>query len=322
MKPLARIAVTGGEPAGIGLDLLLELSSWQLPAQLVLVASRVALAERAALRKTNFDFPPYNPQESEQARVTLIDVPTAAPVVAGSLDTRNSAYVLAVLRRALDGCLSGEFAAMVTAPVHKGVINDAGISFTGHTEWLADASGTSRVVMMLAGGGMRVALATTHLPLAQISSALDIDMLCETLAIIDADLRQRFRIDAPRIAVTGLNPHAGEGGHLGHEEIDVIAPAIAKSRQSGIDAQGPYPADTIFTPHKLDQYDVVLAMFHDQGLPVLKHASFGGGVNITLGLPFVRTSVDHGTALDLAGTGAVDSGSMRAAIELAISLAQ
>lgn len=320
MRSLPRIAITGGEPAGIGLDLLLQVSTWQLPAQLVVIASRSALLQRAKMHKLAYDLPPYKPDSAQ--RVALIDIETAVPVIAGALDARNSPHVLALLQRAAAGCLSGEFAAMVTAPIHKGVINDAGISFTGHTEWLAEASGVSRVVMMLVGGGLRVALATTHLPLAQVGGALNIDMLCDTLAIIDHDLRERFRIAAPRIAVTGLNPHAGEGGHLGHEEIDVIAPAIGRSREQGIDAHGPYPADTIFTPRKLGNYDVVLAMFHDQGLPVLKHASFGGGVNVTLGLPFIRTSVDHGTALDLAGSDAVDAGSMRAAVELALALAQ
>lgn len=320
MKPLPRIAVTGGEPAGIGLDLLLELSAWRLPAQLVLIASRTALAERANARNVAFNLPPYETHTPHD--VALIDIETAAPVFAGTIDTRNSAHVLALLQRAVDGCRSGEFAAMVTGPVHKGVINDAGIAFTGHTEWLADASRVSRVVMMLVGGGMRVALATTHLPLAHVPHAIDMTMLCETLTILDADLRQRFRIPKPRIAVTGLNPHAGEGGHLGREEIDVIIPAIETARERGIKASGPYPADTIFTPRKLKNYDAVLTMFHDQGLPVLKHASFGAGVNVTLGLPFVRTSVDHGTALELAGTRDIDAGSMRAALLLAIELAR
>lgn len=318
MRPLPRIAVTGGEPAGIGLDLLLELPAWHLPAELVLIASRTALAERAKARSVTFNVPPYNTNTPHN--VALIDIQTEAPVIAGTPDTRNSAYVLALLQRAVEGCRSGEFAAMVTAPVHKGIINDGGIVFTGHTEWLADASGVPRVVMMLVGGGMRVALATTHLPLTRVPQAIDIDMLCETLVILDADLRGRFRISNPHIAVTGLNPHAGEGGHLGREEIEAIIPAIETVRRRGISASGPYPADTIFTPRKLNDYDVVLTMFHDQGLPVLKHASFGAGVNVTLGLPFVRTSVDHGTALDLAGTGSIDAGSMRAALELAIEL--
>lgn len=320
MQPLPRIAVTGGEPAGIGLDLLLELPAWRLPAQIVVIANRAALAERARLRNTPFTFASYD--ADFQSGIALIDIGTEAPVVAGTLDKRNSTYVVTLLQRALEGCLSGEFSAMVTAPVHKGIINDAGIPFTGHTEWLADACGASRVVMMLVGGGMRVALATTHLPLAQVPEAINTDMLCETLAILDAELRSRFDIPTPRIAVAGLNPHAGEGGHLGREEIDVIMPAIETARERGIAASGPFPADTIFTPRKLKDYDVVLAMFHDQGLPVLKHASFGGGVNVTLGLPFVRTSVDHGTALELAGTRAIDAGSMRMAIELAIHLAQ
>jgi 4-hydroxythreonine-4-phosphate dehydrogenase len=230
--------------------------------------------------------------------------------------------VLAVLDRAIQGCLSGEYAAMVTAPVQKSVINDAGIAFTGHTEYLAERTRTAQVVMMLVGGGLRVALATTHLPLAAVPGAIEEKKLREVLRVVDADLRKRFRIAAPRILVAGLNPHSGEAGHLGREDIDVIAPAIAAARARGIDARGPIPADTLFVPERLREADCVLAMYHDQGLPVLKYASFGRGVNVTLGLPFVRTSVDHGTALELAGTGRADAGSLVEAIELAIELAQ
>jgi 4-hydroxythreonine-4-phosphate dehydrogenase len=247
-------------------------------------------------------------------------MPLAVPARAGALDTGNARYVLALLDRALAGCRSGEFAGMVTAPVHKGVINDAGVAFSGHTEYLAEHTGTPRVVMMLTGGGLRVALATTHLPLAAVPAALTPGLLEETLRILHGDLVARFGLAAPRILVAGLNPHAGEGGHMGREEIDVIAPVIDRLRAEGMRLIGPLPADTLFVPHTLAQGDAVLAMYHDQGLPVLKHASFGGGVNVTLGLPVVRTSVDHGTALDLAGAGRADPGSLYAAVELAIDM--
>jgi 4-hydroxythreonine-4-phosphate dehydrogenase len=245
-------------------------------------------------------------------------VPLRRPRVPGRLDAANSPYVLAVLDRAIDGCLRGEYQAMVTAPVQKSVINDAGIAFTGHTEYLAERAKAAHVVMMLVGGGLRVALATTHLRLADVPAAITRQSLVRTLRTIDRDLKQRFRIPRPRILVAGLNPHSGESGHLGTEDRDVIAPAIA---EAGVDAQGPIPADTLFVPERLKGVDAVLAMYHDQGLPVLKYASFGRGVNVTLGLPFVRTSVDHGTALDLAGTGRADPGSLIEALKLAIELA-
>jgi 4-hydroxythreonine-4-phosphate dehydrogenase len=248
-------------------------------------------------------------------------VPLARPAVAGRLDPANARYVLAVLDRAIQGCLRGEFAAMVTAPVQKSVINDAGIAFTGHTEYLAEHAGAAQVVMLLVGGGLRVALATTHLPLADVPRAITTDGLVSTLRVVDADLKRRFRIVRPRILVAGLNPHSGESGHLGREDIEVIAPAIAAAVASGIDVNGPIPADTLFVPERLRHADCVLAMYHDQGLPVLKYASFGRGVNVTLGLPFIRTSVDHGTALDLAGTGRADPGSLMEALKLAIELA-
>jgi len=248
-------------------------------------------------------------------------VPLERPAKPGQLEPANARYVLATLERAIRGCLGGEFQAMVTAPVQKSVINDAGIPFTGHTEYLGEHSGAEHVVMMLVGGGLRVALATTHLPLSDVPRAITADGLRKTLQVLDADLRRRFRIAAPRILVAGLNPHSGESGHLGREDEELIAPAIAAARAAGIDASGPIPADTLFVPERLKGADAVLAMYHDQGLPVLKYASFGRGVNITLGLPFVRTSVDHGTALDLAGTGRADPGSMREALELAIELA-
>ena len=245
-------------------------------------------------------------------------VPLAKPRVPGRLDPANSRYVLSTLERAIRGCLAGEYQAMVTAPVQKSVINDAGIPFTGHTEFLAEKAGAAHVVMMLVGGGLRVALATTHVPLKDVPKALTLDSLVKTLRVLDHDLRTRFGLARPRILVAGLNPHSGESGHLGTEDIDVIRPAIDRS---GVDATGPIPADTLFVPERLKLADAVLAMYHDQGLPVLKYASFGKGVNVTLGLPFVRTSVDHGTALDLAGTGRADPGSLIEAVKLAIELA-
>ena len=249
-------------------------------------------------------------------------VPLARPVTPGKLDPANARYVLAVLDRAIRGCVTGEYAAMVTAPVQKSVINDAGIAFTGHTEYLAEHCGTPHVVMMLVGGGLRVALATTHLPLTDVPRAITRAGVLTSLRILDADLKRRFRIARPRILVAGLNPHSGESGHMGREDLDAITPAIADAVAAGIDAKGPIPADTLFVPERVKQADAVLAMYHDQGLPVLKYASFGRGVNITLGLPFIRTSVDHGTALDLAGTGRADPTSLAEALKLARDLAQ
>jgi 4-hydroxythreonine-4-phosphate dehydrogenase len=248
-------------------------------------------------------------------------VPAPAAVAAGKLDTRNARWVLQLLDRALEGCRSGRFDAMVTAPLQKSVINDAGIAFTGHTEYLAAACGVPRPVMLLAAGALRVALATTHLPLVRVGPEITADLLDEVLEILQHDLVRRWNLPRPRIGVCGLNPHAGESGHLGREEIDVIAPAIARARARGIAASGPWPADTVFTPRQLEQLDVVLAMFHDQGLPVLKYAGFGQAVNVTLGLPVIRTSVDHGTALDLAATGRADAGSLLAALKLAADMA-
>ncbi len=247
----------------------------------------------------------------------VVHVPLAAPSIPGVLDAANSRYVLAMLERAAEGCQSGEFSGMVTAPVHKGIINDAGISFTGHTEFLAELTHTQQVVMMLVGGGMRVALVTTHLALRDVADAITAELLESVLRILNADLQRRFGIAKPRILVAGLNPHAGEGGYLGREEIDVMIPVLDRLRSEGLNVSAPLPADTLFTPDKLAQCDCVLAMYHDQGLPVLKHASFGRGVNVTLGLPIIRTSVDHGTALDLAGTGRADIGSMKEAILVA-----
>ena len=253
--------------------------------------------------------------------VDVDHVPLRRARTPGKLDPANSPYVLELLDRAIRGCLSGEYAAMVTAPVQKSVINDAGIPFTGHTEFLAERAGAEHVVMMLVGGGLRVALATTHLALSEVPGAITTEGLLKTLRVLDRDLRERFRIRKPRILVAGLNPHSGESGHLGSEDIERISPAIAQAAKEGIAASGPIPADTLFVPERLKGADAVLAMYHDQGLPVLKYASFGRGVNVTLGLPFVRTSVDHGTALDLAGTGKADPGSLIEAVKLAIELA-
>jgi 4-hydroxythreonine-4-phosphate dehydrogenase len=296
---MAVIALTSGEPAGIGPELCVAVARKFRGARLV------AIGDRSLLRGC-----PH-----------VEHVALAAPRRAGKLDPANSAYVLQVLDRAIDGCLAGEFDAMVTAPVHKGVINEAGIAFTGHTEYLAARAAVPKVVMMLVGGGLRVALATTHLALAQVPRAITCEGLVATLRVIHADLRKRFGIRRPRILVSGLNPHSGESGHLGTEERDAIEPALAQAKDLGIAVQGPIPADTLFVPARLKGADCVLAMYHDQGLPVLKYASFGAGVNVTLGLPFVRTSVDHGTALDIAGKGKADPGSLREALKLAVKLA-
>jgi 4-hydroxythreonine-4-phosphate dehydrogenase len=253
--------------------------------------------------------------------LTVLHQPAVVASEAGKLDPRNSAYVLRLLDRAIDGARSGEFAALVTAPVQKSVINEAGVPFKGHTEYLAQRTETPLPVMMLAAGALRVAVATTHLPLREVSAALNEKLIYDTLAIIARDL-QKWGVKSPRIGVCGLNPHAGEGGHLGEEEIRIIAPAVARAREAGMDVHGPIPADTIFVPRIAQTYDAILAMYHDQGLPVIKHAAFDRAVNVTLGLPIIRTSVDHGTALDLAGTGRADSSSLRAAIEQAIVFAR
>jgi 4-hydroxythreonine-4-phosphate dehydrogenase len=291
--------VTSGEPAGIGPEICLRLRDAGLPAHIVVIGDRSLL--------------PGLPD--------VAHVPLARPRQAGRLDPGNARYVLAVLDRAIAGCLSGEYQAMVTAPVQKSVINDAGIAFTGHTEYLAERC-RADVVMMLVGGGLRVALATTHLPLTHVPSAITRAALLKTLHVVNDDLKKRFHIQKPRILVAGLNPHSGESGHLGTEDGEIIAPAIADAVGAGIDARGPIPADTLFVPERLNGADCVLAMYHDQGLPVLKYASFGRGVNVTLGLPFVRTSVDHGTALDIAGKGKADATSLVEAVKLAIELAQ
>ena len=285
------------------------------------LADRQLLAARAASAGFSGELRDWNPALPPQpGALDILHVPLAAGALPGQLDPRNSPYVLQLLGRALAGCESGEFSAMVTAPVHKGVINDAGIPFTGHTEYLAEKTATPRVVMMLAGGGLRVALVTTHLPLKDVAAAVTREALEQTLRILHADMAQKFGIASPRILVAGLNPHAGEGGYLGREEIEVIAPVLDKLRAEGMTLLGPLPADTMFTPPMLAQGDCVLAMYHDQGLTALKYASFGNGINVTLGLPIIRTSVDHGTALELAGTGRADPGSLFVAVEQAIEM--
>jgi len=323
---LPTIAITSGEPAGIGLDVCAMLAIQAINANLVIIADINALTARAQLLNISLNILPYHVVNKlpHQGNGTLVvhHIPLKNKAIAGELDASNSSAVLNMLTQAAQGCVSDEFNAMVTAPVHKGIINDAGIAFSGHTEFLAELTNTPQVVMMLVGGGMRVALATTHLPLSAISSAITQSHLENTIRILHADLVQKFGISNPRILVAGLNPHAGEGGYLGMEEINTINPVLDKLRLDGIHLIGALPADTMFSQGNLATTDAFLAMYHDQGLPVLKHASFGTGVNVTLGLPIIRTSVDHGTALDLAGKGGVEIGSMLAAIELAIYLSQ
>ena len=315
--------MTAGEPAGIGPDLCIRLALERLPARVVVVADRQLLQERARqlrLRVKVADF--VESGAAPRGALQVLHVPLARPVAAGRLDPANSRYVLQTLEIAADGCGAGRFDAMVTAPLQKSVINDAGIRFTGHTEFLADRTRAQHVVMMLVGGSMRVALATTHLALKDVAASITADSLERTLRVVHHDLQARFSIRRPRIVVAGLNPHAGESGFLGGEEISIIRPVLERLRREGHDLTGPLPADTLFNPKRLKSFDCVLAMYHDQGLPVLKYASFGAGVNVTLGLPIVRTSVDHGTALDLAGTGKADVGSLLEAVKLASTLAR
>jgi 4-hydroxythreonine-4-phosphate dehydrogenase len=314
------IALTPGEPAGIGPDLVVGLARRPPEAVLVIIADRDILLQRARQLNCNFAAKPWIPQAQPVAGIYIQHIQAGAPTVAGQLNRENAAYVLQTLDYAADGCLRGEFNALVTGPVHKGIINDAGHAFSGHTEYLAQRSATEQVVMMLVADSLRVALATTHLPLSQVAQAIRPESLTRTIEILYHDLQTRFAINSPRIAVCGLNPHAGEGGHLGREEIDIIEPVITRLKRKGLALSGPLPADTAFTRESLQLCDAVLAMYHDQGLPVLKHASFGQAVNVTLGLPFVRTSVDHGTALDLAGSGQARDTSLRSALALASSL--
>jgi len=327
------LVITSGEPAGIGPDLCALLAASPPEISFVVIADKNLLRQRAALLGIPLqirDYSAFREIVRQPDTLTVIHLPLIAESHPGVLNAANSEYVLAMLRRAVQSCQSngeghGGFSGMVTAPVHKGIINDAGIAFTGHTEFLAEQTSTKMAVMMLVGGGMRVALATIHLPLKEVAKAITSELLESELRIIQHELRRRFGIPQPRILVAGLNPHAGEGGYLGREEIEVMIPVLDKLRTEGMDVSAPLPADTLFTPHKLVQCDCVLVMYHDQGLPVLKHASFGQGVNVTLGLPIIRTSVDHGdhgTALGLAGSGKADCGSLLAAIKLAAQMAQ
>ncbi len=325
MAPQARIAVTSGEPAGVGPDLCLQLARGPLPCELICLGDRELLVARARQLSLKLNLWDYEPGQAVRPHTPgtlgVLHVPLATPAEAGKLDTRNSAAVLAMLDRAAQGCLSGEFAAMVTAPVQKSIIIEAGFAFTGHTEYLAQRCDAPLPVMMLASGNMRVALATTHLPLASVAQAITGPLLQQVLTIVNTDLMRWWGIARPPIAVCGLNPHAGESGHLGREELDVITPAVHLMQGRGLEVSGPFPADTIFVPRLMAGYDAVLAMYHDQGLPVIKHAHFDQAVNVTLGLPIIRTSVDHGTALDLAGTGHADVASLAAAVRMATTMA-
>jgi len=333
---LPRIALTAGEPAGVGPELVAALAATDLQADLIAIADASLLRRAAQQRRVDLQLEIFDGSARDRRApgvLRCIDMPLAVPAIPGRLDAGNARYVLDTLARGADGCTSGELDALVTGPVQKSIIADAGFAFTGHTEFFAQRAGCD-VVMMLAapvganpdvgggrfGGDLRVALATTHLPLSAVPAAITQAGLVRTLRILCDDLIMRFGIAAPRVAVLGLNPHAGEGGHLGREEIDTIIPAIEQLRAAGFDLVGPLPADTAFLPSQLVRFDAVLAMYHDQGLPVLKHAGFGHAVNVTLGLPFIRTSVDHGTALDLAGTGTADASSLEAAARLALKL--
>lgn len=322
---IPRIVITSGEPAGIGPDLCIALAQQDWPCELIFAIDPELLEQRCAELGVVLRQVPYRrdatPHAQQGRQIIVWPFSVAARVISGELNPANAGYVLQLLDAACDGCLRHEFAAMVTAPVQKSAINAAGIAFTGHTEYLAARSGGHHPVMMLTSGALRVALVTTHLPLSAVSEAITRTTLTQTIEILHRDLRDKFGIDRPRILVLGLNPHAGEAGYLGSEEIEVITPVLEALRTRGLTLLGPAPADTAFTPRSLQHADAVLAMYHDQGLPVLKYAGFGNAVNVTLGLPIVRTSVDHGTALELAGTGKAEVGSMLAALELAAQLA-
>jgi len=317
-----QLAITPGEPAGIGPELIVQLAQERSPHELVAYADPQLLASRAEALGLPLRLRPPSGAALAPAELAIVPVPLAGKSVPGLLNPDNAAYVVTCLEKAVDDCQGGRRRALITGPVHKAVINDAGFRFSGHTEFLAARTGTARVLLMLAVDELRVALATTHLPLRAVPDAITQELLTEVVAILHRDLRDKFGIAAPRILVAGLNPHAGESGHLGREEIEVIEPVLADLRQRGIDLVGPLPADSLFTPRHLATADAVLAMYHDQGLPVLKYRGFGQAVNITLGLPIIRTSVDHGTALDLAGTGAADTGSLAAAIACAATMAR
>lgn len=320
IKPLL---ITSGEPAGIGPDVCLEAAFWEWP--VVVMACPDLLYRRARLLNKDItlcEYQPDFPRLSPKGHLQVIPLPLGTPTIAGVLNPENAPYVMTMLHEAVRRCCEGEFSALVTAPVHKAVINQAGIAFTGHTEFFAHQCGIPQVVMMLASDAMKVALVTTHLALKDVSAAVTSEKIFQVVQQLDSGLKRDFGIKTPRIAVAGLNPHAGEGGYLGREEIDTIIPAIKILQQQSIHIAGPFSADTLFMPALLADYDVVLSMYHDQGLPVIKYASFGHAVNVTLGLPIIRTSVDHGTALHLAGTGHADSGSLFAAVYMAFQMVQ
>jgi 4-hydroxythreonine-4-phosphate dehydrogenase len=316
--PEPRIIITTGEPAGIGPDIIASIDPSRFSAGLTVIGDRNMLQSRAAALGSKIEFTDHTDEPDSGKTIAIMDQPLEKPSVPGELDSANAQYVLALLQRACQACLEHQFDAMVTAPVQKEIINRAGIGFSGHTEYLADICNVSKPVMLLAAGQLRVALVTTHLPLRQVADAINEDAIREVIEILDRDLRVRFDIQHPHIKVCGLNPHAGENGYLGREEIDVIIPTLATLKTAGINLSGPYPADTLFTNHMLADADAVLAMYHDQGLPVLKHVGFHNAINTTLGLPIIRTSVDHGTALDLAGTTRARPDSLFAAIDSAI----
>jgi 4-hydroxythreonine-4-phosphate dehydrogenase len=324
-----RLAITPGEPAGIGPDLIIEFAQTSHDYELVCIADSRILKKRAEKLGLPLSIKAYDEKNSQPqvaGYLTVLEEPLVNPSVCGAADKANAPSQLNALKRAVKGCLKNEFSALITGPMHKGIINDAGIPFTGHTEYLAELSNTKKVVMMLAAPEsrhqLRVALATTHLPLAKVSEAITQENLEEIITILNHDMKKYFDLKQPKILICGLNPHAGEDGHLGMEEIDTIIPVINKLKNAGINLKGPLPADTLFTQPYLKDADAVLAMYHDQGLPVLKHVGFGKAVNITLGLPFIRTSVDHGTAFDLAGTGKASTGSLNAALAMAIQMAK
>ncbi len=321
-QELPRIVFTPGEPAGIGPDLAVLLAQQELACRLAVIADPALLQARAVMMNRALELTDWHDQPHRAGTLALLPQTLATPVHAGKVDAANADYVLACLDRAVDGCVAGQFDALVTGPVHKGVINDAGIQFSGHTEYLAQRTGADCPVMLLATDALRVALVTTHLPLSRVSQQLTEQRLERVARVLAHDLEFRLGLPQPRIVVCGLNPHAGEGGHLGREEVDVIEPVVRRLRKTGMRITGPLPADTVFTPRQLEDFDVVLAMYHDQGLPVLKYAGFGTAVNITLGLPIIRTSVDHGTALPLAGTGDIELGSLEAAVAVAIDIAK
>lgn len=322
---LKRIAITPGEPAGVGPDLVIQIAQQAWPIQLIVVASPALLQKRAQQLNLPLDIEIYNPDIKPVAhqigKLVVLPVELGEACITGELNANNGSYVVDTLRIASDKNISGEFDAVVTGPVHKGLINQAGIPFSGHTEYFANQANCSDVVMMLATEGLRVALVTTHIPLAYVAKAITTERLQKVSRILHQDLITKFGIKTPKIYVCGINPHAGEDGHLGREEIDVMIPALEELRNEGLNMIGPLPADTIFQEKYLSDADAILSMYHDQGLPVLKYKGFGSSVNITLGLPFIRTSVDHGTALDLAGTNRIDAGSMNEAISTAITLA-